>query len=196
LLRSRRAHVQEYLDGRGRYLGDPAGHAAVIDLAMSGELEPTTVLRGGETIDLGGDVSVSVHAIPGHRAGAVAYEIAGSVFVGDSVEMHGAANGFPGYDDPDAYRASLEYLRDAVRPRRMFLGHPYRWEDGHTGGVELDREQAARALQVSLDNEARIRAAVQRHPDDFERIAADLGYTGDRTLEPAPFLTTMHGYRS
>lgn len=211
LLRSRRAHVQDYLDGRGRYLHDPEGEAkqlAVTDAAVSGELEPTTVLRGGETLSLGGDVTVSVHPIPGHSAGAVAYVVEGQndVFVGDSVEMHGAANGFPAYVDPDAYRASLVYLRDEIRPSRMFLGHPYRHADGHTDGVELDRERAHAALEESIEIERRIRDVTQRYLaaglvesaspySPFEQVAEELGYTGDPTLEPSPFFTTMHGYR-
>ena len=42
------------------------------------------------------------------------------------MQVHGAANGFPGYEDPAAYRASLQYLRDEVRPQHLYLGHPYR----------------------------------------------------------------------
>jgi hydroxyacylglutathione hydrolase len=212
LLRSRRAHVQEYLDGRGPYLRDPEGEAkqvAVTDAAISGELEPTRLLHGGETISLGGDVTVTVHAIPGHRAGAVAYVVDGQndVFVGDSVEMHGAASGFPGYDDPDAYRSSLISLRDDIGPSRMFLGHAYRHADGETDGVELDREQARAALEESISNERRIRSAAQRCLADglvesdspyspFEQVAEELRYTGDPTLEPSPFFITMHGYRT
>ena len=71
-------------------------------------------------MSLGGDVTVSVHRCPGHTRGAVAYVVDGQndVFVGDAVQVHGAASGFPGYVDPDAYRASLDHLRDAIRPRR------------------------------------------------------------------------------
>jgi hydroxyacylglutathione hydrolase len=29
----------------------------------------------------------------------------------------------------------------------------------------------------------------------FARVAEELGYTGDPTLEPSPFFTTLHGYR-
>ena len=63
---------------------------------------------------------------PGSPAGAVAYVVDGQndVFVGDSVEMHGAASGFPGYDDPDAYRASLISLRDEVGPSTCSSGTP------------------------------------------------------------------------
>lgn len=212
LLRSRRAHVDEYLLGRAQYLNDPDGEArqaASAAAVISGEMEPHLIVGGGETISLGGDVTVSVHAVPGHTAGAVAYVIDGqdSVFVGDAVQSYGAANGFPGYESPMEYRASLEYLRDDIRPRHLYLGHPYRRADGTAFGVELDSHEAAEALQGSLDNESRINAAVQRYLADgpqvtdspyspFAAVAEELGYTGDPALEPSPFFTTMHGYLS
>jgi len=153
-------------------------------------------------------VTVSVHAIPGHTAGSVAYVVDGQddVFVGDAVQVHGAANGFPGYEDPRAYRASLEHLRDVVRPRHLYLGHPYRTAEGVPYGVELDRDQAQEALQGSLDVEARVADAASWYLRDgvretdspyspFARVAEELGYTGDPTLEPSPFFTTLHGYK-
>ncbi|MCP3766823.1 MULTISPECIES: MBL fold metallo-hydrolase [unclassified Streptomyces] len=212
MLRSRRAHVEEYLAGRGRYLADPEGEAKVTAAAnavISGEMEPTLLVRGGETLSLGGDVTVSVHSIPGHTPGSVAYVVDGqrSVFVGDSVQVHGAANGFPGYTDPVAYRTSLEYLRDEVRPRHLYLGHPYRRADGTPYGVELDAEQAREAIEQSLAVEGRVASAARgcleagpRETDSpyspFARGAEELGYTGDPTLEPSPFFTSMHGYRT
>ena len=203
LLRSRRAHVQQYLDVRERYLRDPEGEAkqtATAAAAISGEMEPSVLVRGGETLSLGGDVTVSVHAVPGHTAGSVAYVVDGQddVFVGDAVQVHGAANGFPGYEDPRAYRASLEHLRDVVRPRHLYLGHPYRTAEGVPYGVELDRGQAREALQASLAIEARVADAAVRYLRDgppFVRVAEELGYTGDPTLEPSPFFTTLHGYK-
>ncbi|MGC9670739.1 MBL fold metallo-hydrolase [Planosporangium sp. 12N6] len=212
MLRSRRAHVDEYLHGRGRYLNDPEGEAkvtAATNAVISGEMEPTMLLTGGETLSLGGDVTVSVHSIPGHTPGSVAYVIDGqrSVFVGDAVQVHGAANGFPGYTDPVAYRASLRYLRDEIRPRHLYLGHPYRRADGAPYGVELDADQALQALQGSLDVEAGVSEAACRCLQDglretdspyspFAPVAERLGYTGDPTLEPSPFFTSMHGYRT
>ncbi|MEV0299825.1 MBL fold metallo-hydrolase [Streptomyces prasinus] len=212
MLRSRRAHVEEYLAGRGRYLGDPEGEAKVTAAAnavISGEMEPTLLVRGGETLSLGGDVTVSVHSIPGHTPGSVAYVVDGqrSVFVGDSVQVHGAANGFPGYTDPVAYRTSLEYLRDEVRPRHLYLGHPYRRADGTPYGVELDAEQAREAIEQSLAVEGRVasaaRGCLEAGPEEtdspyspFARGAEELGYTGDPALEPSPFFTSMHGYRT
>ncbi|MCG2620924.1 MBL fold metallo-hydrolase [Arthrobacter sp. I2-34] len=211
LLRSRRAHVDQYLDVRQQYLDNPNAEAeqtGMAEHAISGEMEPTLLVKGGETLSLGGDVSVSVHHIPGHTAGSVAYVIDGQndVFVGDAVQAHGAANGFPGYEDPAAYRASLEHLRDEVQPNRLFLGHPYRGPDGEPYEIGLDRDSARQALQQSLDLEARIAGAARQYLQDglretdsayspFAAVAEQLGYTGDPTLEPSPFFTTMHGYR-
>ncbi|WP_327258666.1 MULTISPECIES: MBL fold metallo-hydrolase [unclassified Streptomyces] len=212
MLRSRRAHVEEYLAGRGQYLRDPDGAAKVTAAAhavIAGEMEPSMLVKGGETISLGGDVTVSVHSIPGHTPGSVAYAIDGqrSVFVGDAVQVHGAANGFPGYLDPTAYRTSLEYVRDELRPQHLYLGHPYRRADGTPYGVELDAAQAQEAIAHSLAIEGRVTAAacgclqagLQKTDSPyspFARVAEELGYTGDPALEPSPFFTSMHGYRT
>lgn len=212
MLRSRRAHVEEYRAGRGPYLRDPEGEAKVAraaDAVISGEMEPTLLVRGGETLSLGGDVTVSVHAIAGHTPGSVAYVLDGqrAAFVGDAVQVHGAANGFPGYTDPPAYRAGLEHLRDRVRPRRLYLGHPYRRADGTPYGVELDEAQAREAIDQSLAAEDRVAAAACRCLEagltetdspysPFAPAAEALGYTGDPTLEPSPFFTSMHAYRT
>lgn len=212
LLRSRESHVDLYASVRQQYLGKPDGiehERHVTQIAISGEFEPTMLVRGGETISLGADVSVSVHSVPGHTAGSVAYVIDGQndVFTGDAVQIHGAANGFPGYEDPTAYRASLEYLRDRVKPNRLYLGHPYRSSAGEPYGVELDADTAARALDESIDIETRIAIAAARALEaglvdtaspysPFESVATELGYTGDPTLDPSPFFTTLHGYRA
>lgn len=212
LLRSRRAHVDQYLDVRQQYIHNPDAveeQTKAANHVISGEMEPTLLVKGGETLSLGGDVTVSVHHIPGHTAGSVAYVVDGqrSVFVGDAVQIHGAANGFPGYEDPAAYRSSLRYLRDEVRPQHLYLGHPYRGADGEPYGVELEHEAARIALQGSLDLEARIDGAARRCLRDglqetdspyspFAPAAEELGYTGDPTLEPSPFFTTLHGYRT
>lgn len=212
LLRSRRAHVDQYVDVRQQYIDNPNAveeQTKAANHVISGEMEPTMLVKGGETLALGGDVTVSVHHIPGHTAGSVAYVVDGqqSVFVGDAVQIHGAANGFPGYEDPAAYRSSLQHLLDDVRPQHLYLGHPYRGADGVPYGVELDRDAARNALQGSLDLEARIDDAARRYLRDglqetdspyspFARVAAELGYAGDPSLEPSPFFTTLHGYRT
>lgn len=209
-LRARRTHVEEYLAARGRYINDPDGKAkisAACEAAISGEMEPHRLVRHGDELSLGPDVTITVHGVPGHTAGSVAYVVEGQrdVFVGDAVQIHGAANGFPSYVDPDAYRASLLHLRDHVKPNRLFLGHAYRSQGAEPSGVELDREQAAARIQESLDIEARVRAATKDPGLDgpavpkgahspFCCIAHQLSYLGDPTLEPSPFFTTMNGY--
>lgn len=211
LLRSRQAHVNLYTAVRQQYLDNPHAieeQTQAANFAISGEFEPTMLVTGGETISLGGDVTISVHNIPGHTAGSVAYVLDGQndVFVGDAVQIHGAANFFPGYEDPAAYRASLEYLRDKVSPRRLFMGHPYRGSDGESYGVELDSDAAARALNESIEIETAISQAAHNALNiglietespysPFESVATELGYTGDPTLEPSPFFTTLHGYK-
>lgn len=207
-LQSRAAHIEEWRTGRGRWLTDPDGEAneiALLQAAIGGEMDPTLIVDGGESLDLGGGVRVDVHAIPGHTEGAVAYAVGGDVFVGDAVQAYGAASGFPGYDDPDRYRASLEHLRDVVRPERLYLGHPYRRADGTPFPEVLGAADAHEAIQGSLDNEARIRDVVLPHlraglvrtdapTSPFAAVAEALGYDGDPTLEPAPFFTTMNAY--
>lgn len=211
LVRSRDAHVDLYKSVRQQYLKNPDGaqkQADAANFAISGEFEPTMLVHGGEKISLGGDVTVSVHSIPGHTLGSVAYVIDGQndVFVGDAVQIHGAANGFPGYEDPVTYRRSLEYLRDEIKPRHLYLGHPYRNSAGEPYGIELDGTQAAAAIQESIEIEERIAAAAQRAVtaglvetdspySPFEAVATEVGYTGDPTLDPSPFFTTLHGYR-
>jgi glyoxylase-like metal-dependent hydrolase (beta-lactamase superfamily II) len=210
LLRSRRAHVEEYLEGRARYIKDPEGEAKVTQAglgAISGEMEPDIIVRHGDEIALGSDVTIRVHDTPGHSAGSVSFEVVGQgdVMVGDAVQVYGAANGFPTYPDPDAYRSSLMHLRDVVKPNRIFMGHPFRSKGADPLGVVLTREQAAEKIQESLEVEALIRKAAEDIGLDgpevaptiyspFTKMAEHLGYDGDPTREPSPFFTTMHGY--
>lgn len=208
-LRSRDAHVREALELRGDYVDAAALRArksSEVFEAISGEMEPSLTVRDGDVLDLGG-LRVRVVAIAGHTAGAVAYVVEGPageaehVFVGDAAQGYGAASGFPGYEDPDAYRASLEKLV-ALEPQRLYLGHPYRRADQTPFPVALDAAGAREALTASLTREAEIRRAVRSRPvvesespySPFQAIAAELGYDGDPTLEPSPFFTTLHGY--
>lgn len=209
-LQSRRAHVDNYLALRDRYIDNPDAEAeqtAMAERAISGEMTADVVVRGGESLDLGGGVTVSVVHTPGHSQGSVAYVVDGQndVFVGDAVQIHGAANGFPGYEDPTAYRASLAKIL-ALAPERMYLGHPYRIGRGVPYPVILDRDTAEQAVRESLAIEERIRTVAEeafarglRETDSpyspFAEIAAALGYEGDPTLEPSPFFTTLEGYR-
>lgn len=207
-LSSRRSHVDEALELRGTYVDAAALEArksAEVLEAISGEMEPSLTVADGDVLDLGG-VSVRVVSIPGHTPGAVAYVVEGAegtehVFVGDAAQGYGAASGFPGYEDPGAYRASLEKVV-ALDAQHLYLGHPYRRADGTPFDVALDAEGAREALTASLTREAEIRATAARLDparsasaySPFETYAADLGYTGDPTLEPSPFFTTLNGY--
>ena len=208
-LRSREAHVEEALALRGGYVDAAALRAtksAEVLEAISGEMEPHLTVRDGDVLDLGG-VPVKVVAVPGHTAGAVAYVVQGGtgeaehVFVGDAAQCYGAASGFPGYEAPGAYRSSLERIV-ALEPQHLYLGHPYRRADGTPFDVVLDADGARAALRASLTREAEIRAALLEVPvaasaspySPFEALATELGYTGDPTLEPSPFFTTLHGY--
>lgn len=210
-LSSRQAHVEQYFKVRAGYIDNPDARQeqeANAQSAISGEMEPHVVLAGGEELDLGDGVKIKVHHIPGHTEGSVAYEVAGqgSVFVGDSVQVHGAANGFPGFEDPEAYRASLQYLVNEVQPANLYLGHPYRTTEGVPYGVELDADQTREALRESLRIEARVRQAAQRVVESgleetgtmyspFDAVAEAIGYTGDPRREPSPFFTSLEGYR-
>jgi glyoxylase-like metal-dependent hydrolase (beta-lactamase superfamily II) len=207
-LRSRRAHVEEALKLRGPFVGaEPleATKTAEAHEAISGEMEPTLTVKDGDVLDLGG-VQVRVAAMPGHTPGAVAYvlkrgEGEADVFIGDAAQCYGAASGFPGYQDPDAYRASLRKVV-ALQPAHLYLGHPYRRADGTPFPVALNAADARAALKASLEREARIRSAMDGFVaaesaspySPFQAIAAELGYEGDPTLEPSPFFTTLHGY--
>lgn len=208
-LQARRAHVENYLGLRDKYIDNPNAEAeqtAMAATAISGEMNADLVVRGGEIIDLGGGTTVEVIHVPGHSMGSVAYRVnTGEVFVGDAVQVHGAANGFPGYEDPDAYRDSLHRIRD-LAPTRMFMGHPYRSAEGEPYPVDQDAETAMRAIGESIAIEERIRTAAREVLDGglsdgappyapFTAVAERLGYAGDPTLEPSPFFTTLDGYR-
>ncbi|MEU0750782.1 MBL fold metallo-hydrolase, partial [Streptomyces albogriseolus] len=85
-------------------------------------------------------------------------------------------------------------------------GHPYRRADGTPYGVELDEAEAREAVTQSLEIEDRVAGAACRcleaGPEEtdspyspFASVAGELGYTGDPTLEPSPFFTSLAGYR-
>ena len=74
-------------------------------------------------------------------------------------------------------------------------------------GVRLGAAEAEEALRESLEVEARVSTAAHAclHAglgetdsaySPFAPVAVALGYAGDPTLEPSPFFTSMHGYRT
>lgn len=92
LLRTRKAHVDKYVDFREQYLNDPQGvnsQNAMAKEAISGEFEPTLLVRGGQILELGDGVRFKMHHTPGRSPGSVAYEILGQkdVFVGNTGQI-------------------------------------------------------------------------------------------------------------
>ena len=153
MLRSRRAHVEEYLAGRGQYLNDPEGEAkqtAATQAVISGEMEPTLLVTGGETLSLGGTSPSPSTPSRATRPGPSPTSSTARAPSSSAMPSRSTAppTASPGYVDPLAYRASLEYLRDEVRPQHLYLGHPYRRADGVAYGVELDAEQAQRGASA------------------------------------------------
>ena len=147
---------------------------------------------------------------PGSPRRAVAYVVDGQndVFVGDAVQMHGAANGFPGYDDPDAYRTSLISLRDEIRPRSCSSGMPIATPMACRTASNSTASRRVRRCEESTrhrEPHPHARAAVPGRGPRGVRLAVlalraasprNSATTGDPTLEPSPFFMTMHGYRT
>ncbi|WP_241847131.1 hypothetical protein [Streptomyces sp. CB02414] len=103
---------------------------AATDAVISGELEPTLLVRGGETLSLGGDVTVSGHAVPSHTPGSVAF--AATFLPGHRLVVE-LSNDEPLTDahnallPPDAFhlpvgrRVTHKIYRDAAHPSRQVL---------------------------------------------------------------------------
>lgn len=88
---------------------------------------------------------------PGHTAGSVRVHIPelGVLFSGDAIERCGCDVGMPPmYRDANAYRASLERLRN-VEPAVVCLSHVYVGSDG-SGVPVLSGDAVPRALDESI----------------------------------------------
>jgi glyoxylase-like metal-dependent hydrolase (beta-lactamase superfamily II) len=82
----------------------------------------------GDTLEVGGSLSIEVMATPGHTPACVSYKIADAVFVGDTVFMpdYGTARtDFPGGDAGQLYR-SIQRIFSLPPETRLFLCHDYR----------------------------------------------------------------------
>ena len=213
LLKSRRAHMQAdgYQALRFRYLDDPdalAKQDALVMENLSGELAADRELRGGERLNLGGDVSIEVVHTPGHSPGSVSFVLSGLdwAFTGDSVQVCGSA-GMPLYVDPVAYESSQRRLLQDVRPRRLHMGHRFRTPDGTPLESVLDGQQnVEHALRESLAMHERLVDAVskvsgldatqpQARAAALAPAAQALGLNAsDPASWPPPFFITVHGY--
>jgi len=211
LVRSRAAHLHGHVDMLETYLtGGVEAFTAMTQHAIGGELEPDLEFAGGEVLDIGG-ATLSVIPTPGHTDGAVTYwiEESGRAFVGDSVQLRGGImNQFPSYEDPIAYRRSIEAILER-EPAVLSLAHNFMASDGRpVGGDVVGSAEVRKVLRDALDIESRIADAMARHigagelivdPADgphapFGAVAADLGYTKDPSRMPAPFFITLDGY--
>lgn len=210
LLRSRRAHMdpEGYQALRFRYLDDAEALSrqdALLMENLSGELAADRELKGGERINLGGDITVEVVFTPGHSPGSASFLVNDQLCTGDGVQVLGSASGgFPLYVDPLAYRATQQKLLEDVKPRRLYMGHRFKLADGTPLDSVIEGPQVAQALRDSIGFHDRILEAVRGVTsldlDEPKALALGpaaeaLGYAPDQPLTwPAAFITTLHGY--
>ncbi|MEH7253291.1 MBL fold metallo-hydrolase [Neobacillus niacini] len=213
LLRERQAHVKSHEQLQGLYL-DPSiltQQTGILMEVIGDEIEPTRELAGGESLKLGGNLSITVVPTPGHSVGSVTYLLDGLdwAFVADAVQGGGTlGTRFPSIEHPALYRQSLKHLLMDVRPQRMYLGHHYLGLNGDIIREQVEGEEVPAVLEASLEIEARMAKAARRHLIDgsqikvnegpyapFTAIAEELGYTGDTRILPSPFFITIHGYQ-
>jgi hydroxyacylglutathione hydrolase len=74
VVRRRTAHADELVDFTTVYFGAERAESlpGILDYFIGGETEPDLLLKGGETLDLGG-ATLDVIATPGHSPGALTY---------------------------------------------------------------------------------------------------------------------------
>jgi glyoxylase-like metal-dependent hydrolase (beta-lactamase superfamily II) len=95
------------------------------------------VLDGGDVVDLGSDVRLTVVHTPGHTPGSVCYlwEQAGILLTGDSIQARGVKRGgIPIVEDPATYADSIRRARD-VGASTLMMGHAFQGPDGDLGPV-------------------------------------------------------------
>jgi hydroxyacylglutathione hydrolase len=115
-------HVGGNEDVRAKYGVDVYGHAS-----DRGRLPgQTRFLESGETFSLG-RLDVSVHHIPGHTLGAIAYVVkdgaSAAVFTGDTMFVAGCGRMFEG--TPEQMHGSLAWLGALDPATLVYCGHEY-----------------------------------------------------------------------
>lgn len=211
LLRNKNEHIVDYKLLQGKYITDPAiqeKHITMLTTDIGGDIEPYLEVVEGDSINLGGDITIKVIETPGHSIGSVTFLLEGldSAFAADTVQMYGGLSGLPTIEDPTLYRHSVQRLLEEIRPARLYLGHPFRNIKGELQSAQIEGDQVAAVLQASLDMDAKFSDLVKRHlsngfPEEqhelygpFGAIAEELGYTGDPRNLPCPFFVTINGY--
>ena len=212
LLRDKYEHIVDYKLLQGKYITDPAiqeKHITMLTTDIGGNIEPNWEVVEGDSINLGGDITIKVIETPGHSIGSVTFLLEGLdwAFAADAVQMYGGAGGLPTIEDSSLYRKSVQRLLEEVRPKRLFLGHPFRNSNGDMQSAQIEGEQVAAMLQASLDRDAQLSDVTRRHLTNglpaeehelygpFGSIAAEIGYTGDPLNLPCAFFVTMHAYK-
>jgi hydroxyacylglutathione hydrolase len=82
----------------------------------------TRGLREGETLEWDGH-DVRVSEIPGHTLGAIAFDVAGCLFSGDTLFIAGCGRVFEG--TMSMMQQSLQKLRELPPDTRVYCGHEY-----------------------------------------------------------------------
>ncbi|MFW5925015.1 MAG: hydroxyacylglutathione hydrolase [Myxococcota bacterium] len=104
----------------------------------------TRGLSDGEHFDFGGE-TVRVLHIPGHTLGAIAYEVDGDLFTGDTLFLGGCGRVFEGTMGMMAQ--SLDKLRGLSNDTRVWCGHEYTVKNlQFARTVEPDHEAVSAAL--------------------------------------------------
>ncbi|MEH7010939.1 MBL fold metallo-hydrolase [Neobacillus niacini] len=211
LLRDKNEQIVDYKSLQGKYITDPAiqeKHITMLTSDIGGTIEPNLEVVDGDSIHLGGDITLKVIETPGHSIGSVSFILDGLdwAFAADAVQMYGGFSGLPTIENPTLYRKSVSRLLEEIRPTRLFLGHPFRGINGDIQSAQIEGEQVAAVLQASLDMDAKLRDLVKRHLTNglpaelhelygpFGSIAEEIGYTGDPRNLPCAFFVTMNGY--
>jgi hydroxyacylglutathione hydrolase len=212
LLRDKNEQIVDYKSLQGKYITDSAiqeKHISMLTTDIGGTIEPDLEIVDGDSIHLGGDITLKVIETPGHSIGSVTFLLDGLdwAFAADAVQMYGGLSGMPTIENSILYRKSIHRLLEEVRPKRLFLGHPFRNKEGQMQSAQIDGVEVPRVLQASLDMDARLRDLIKRHLTTgqpaqqhdlygpFGSIAEEIGYTGDPRHLPCAFFVTMNGYK-
>ncbi|MEC1522548.1 MBL fold metallo-hydrolase [Neobacillus niacini] len=212
LLRDKNEQIVDYKSLQGKYITDSAiqeKHISMLTTDIGGIIEPDLEVVDGDSIHLGGDITLSVIETPGHSIGSVTFVLEGFdwAFAADAVQMYGGLSGMPTIENSRLYRKSIKRLLEEVRPKRLFLGHPFRNKDGHLQNAQVECKKVAEVLKASLDMDTKLKDLVKRHLINgrhaeqhelygpFGSIADEIGYTGDPRHLPCAFFVTMNGYQ-
>ncbi len=168
LLRDRNEHIVDYKALQGKYITDPEiqeKHITMLTTDIGDNIEPDLEVVDGDSINLGDDITINVIETPGHSIGSVTFVLNGLdwAFAADAVQMYGGLGGLPTIENPTLYRKSVQRLLEEVRPKRLYLGHPFRDINGDMQSAQIDGEQVTAVLQASLDMDAKLRDVVKRH---------------------------------